>query len=785
MKPARWLPAALLCLGVAHADPAPSAWDSDAALREHAAYFGAAALAEPDAAEAQAPLAPWAPDLLWGRLTTLAAAVPRTGLDPLVAAVAEAQRLPAPVARRVLAMAFAVFHTRPGAAPVCSTEAGLEACKARLRALLPDAERLYFESGRSALALFALYHAHVGLSFTAHRTTHAATEELPPTFAAFLDALDPVEGPPMLNLLLRDAFWPLHRHLGPFVARVDAAAPLPPGTRLLWAMVAAENGQDPGPALRAVWAALPATAADPLRRAVAAEILAAAGGWQGTAEAFTAFAASLPAALRAEFEAGPLPAGRFTLDTVEFDTEVLDLRPAMAVARALAGDAKTALRLVETPIVRPPDGAFLRVPAEDGPALVRARFGRDGRSTWDRVVDLTRHGGGDSPSLEGRLKREIVSRAGFLPGPGRWTAPPGPPDALTAGLAERLAAPALTVFREVEAPAPTADATLTEEPPDGLTLPPGFRALFAETRGGANPGVAVVATSRALDPTGEVTFGGYWRLESADAGLHWAPPLYLGLREVRPYALGLHGTVNQSAPAVGASIVLPARALPLEEASIRLPPVDLRFGPERPGLWLSARREDVARDADADGLTDLFEDRLGTDPRAADTDGDGLGDAADPSPLVARAPTRGFDDAVRVEVLRWLDADRSEGVVPGPGHDVRGVFQGSDAFAGAYFLRADRAAWRGVSLPGRRVVLLSADEVAAMDRRFGRSFVVRFEPILLDPRGQRALVRVDQGWTTSTLELKRVRGRWIVKVQAKLITGISEKGLKSPRKALG
>jgi hypothetical protein len=784
VKPARWLPAACFCLGVAHAAPAPAPWETDAALRESAAWFGHAPLAEPDAAESRTPLAPWSADLLWARLTTLAADVPRTGLDPLIAAVAEAQRLSAPTARRVLAMAFAVFRSRPGVVPECSSEAGLEACKARLRALLPEAERLYFESGRSALALFALYHAHVGVSFTAHRTTHAATEALPATFAAFLDTLDPAEGPPLLNLLLRESFWPLHRHLGPLVARVSAAAPLPPGTRLLLAMVTAENGQDPGPDLRAVWAVLPALgASDALRRAVAAEILAGAAGWQGTAESFTAFAASLPAVLRAEFEAGPLPAGRFTLDTVEFDTEALDLRPAMAVARALAGDAKAALRLAEQPVGGPP-GTFLRVPANGGPALVRARFDRDGRGAWDRVVALTQHGGADSTSLVGRLKREIVSRAGHLPGPGRWTTSPGPPDALTAGLAKRLSAPALMVFREVEAPPPAADATITAPTSTALSLPPGFRALFVESRGAGHPSVGVVATSRALDPTGEVTFGGYWWLESADAGAHWAPPLYLGLREARPYALGPHAVPPQAAPAAGESIVLPAREQRLEEASIRLPPVDLRFGAERPGLWLSARREDLQRDTDADGLTDLVEDRLGTDPRAADTDADRLNDAVDPSPLVARAPTRGFDDAVRVECLRWLDADRSEGVVPGPGHDVRGTFQGSDALAGAYFIQADRAAWRGVSLPGRRVVVLSPEEVAAMDRRFGRTFAVTFEPILLDPRGQRALVRVNQGWTAATLELKRVRGRWTVKVHAKLITRMPD-GFKSARKALG
>jgi len=45
--------------------------------------------------------------------------------------------------------------------------------------------------------------------------------------------------------------------------------------------------------------------------------------------------------------------------------------------------------------------------------------------------------------------------------------------------------------------------------------------------------------------------------------------------------------------------------------------------------------EEVRKDTDADGLTDLVEERLGTDPQAADSDKDGLRDDVDPCPNAA------------------------------------------------------------------------------------------------------------------------------------------------------
>ena len=56
--------------------------------------------------------------------------------------------------------------------------------------------------------------------------------------------------------------------------------------------------------------------------------------------------------------------------------------------------------------------------------------------------------------------------------------------------------------------------------------------------------------------------------------------------------------------------------------------------------WIKIFPDDaeVRKDTDADGLTDLVENRLGTDPKIADTDKDGLPDDVDPCPNAAPRP---------------------------------------------------------------------------------------------------------------------------------------------------
>ena len=65
------------------------------------------------------------------------------------------------------------------------------------------------------------------------------------------------------------------------------------------------------------------------------------------------------------------------------------------------------------------------------------------------------------------------------------------------------------------------------------------------------------------------------------------------------------------------------------------------------GEWIKVFPDDptLRQDADGDGLTDLVEARLGTDPHKADTDGDGLNDAVDPCP---NAPPRELNDREKI-----------------------------------------------------------------------------------------------------------------------------------------
>jgi len=58
--------------------------------------------------------------------------------------------------------------------------------------------------------------------------------------------------------------------------------------------------------------------------------------------------------------------------------------------------------------------------------------------------------------------------------------------------------------------------------------------------------------------------------------------------------------------------------------------------------------EDVKRDRDADGWTDLEEARLGLDPRKADSDGDGVADGLDVCPKYAPSPMEGDDEEAAI-----------------------------------------------------------------------------------------------------------------------------------------
>jgi HEAT repeats len=67
----------------------------------------------------------------------------------------------------------------------------------------------------------------------------------------------------------------------------------------------------------------------------------------------------------------------------------------------------------------------------------------------------------------------------------------------------------------------------------------------------------------------------------------------------------------------------------------------------------------IGLDRDGDGLSDLVEERVHTDPERADTDGDGLTDPLDPAPNARSQRPLTENDAVTLAVLRqiWMTTD--------------------------------------------------------------------------------------------------------------------------------
>ena len=66
------------------------------------------------------------------------------------------------------------------------------------------------------------------------------------------------------------------------------------------------------------------------------------------------------------------------------------------------------------------------------------------------------------------------------------------------------------------------------------------------------------------------------------------------------------------------------------------------------GVEMQFALEEIERDSDGDGWTDLEEGRIGTNPHAADTDGDGIPDGRDVCPLYPAPGARAADDSATI-----------------------------------------------------------------------------------------------------------------------------------------
>jgi len=171
----------------------------------------------------------------------------------------------------------------------------------------------------------------------------------------------------------------------------------------------------------------------------------------------------------------------------------------------------------------------------------------------------------------------------------------------------------------------------------------------------------------------------------------------------------------------------------------------------------------LTRDSDGDGLTDLAEARLLTDPAAPDTDGDGIPDGADPLPTVRESAADGHSPAA-LAIAAFVEEIKGAGgraFIEGVGAPLlccsaKNKTQGPEK---VLFFTGDRALFSALH-PSLRIVVLTHDEQKEAERRFGPFYPTDIQLFLLDRTGRHAFLIWSAGWQGGAVRVDEKNGAW-------------------------
>lgn len=355
---------------------------------------------------------------------------------------------------------------------------------------------------------------------------------------------------------------------------------------------------------------------------------------------------------------------------------------------------------------------------------------------------------------------------------GRGAGSGGSADRVGATIVRLLEAPRIVPFREIPlSPAfKPQEETSSEELLKVFSFPEKFAPVRAERQG--DEAVAIGA-SQDYDPVGELSRGAYWVIRSHDGGRTWGRPIYTGLRIQSPYVVR---RLSNAPLLAGDRLQVEVKVEELDTSSITFPPVGLRTKREHEGLLLQIPFADLARDSDADGLTDLAEERLVTDPQSPDTDGDGLLDGNDSLPQVPWSAVMDDGATALGAVLGRISGMKSMAIVheiPAPGDTLDDFMAraGRATLTGerTTFMVADRQDFRSL-LTTRPTVVLTAAELALAEKKFGPIFAYRLPLFVLDHEQRRGFVIWDASWVGGALKLRRSGSEWEVETVSDWIT---------------
>jgi hypothetical protein len=477
---------------------------------------------------------------------------------------------------------------------------------------------------------------------------------------------------------------------------------------------------------------------------------------------------SLPAEGRAIVSSAPAAEATVRSRGVERRIGTRDIRFTLAAAFILSGDARAALPLLSAPHPKKDDTEGVRNVAMI--AVLLAAIESPGGDAFDLVTDYLQHADVKATTLVDEVFDRVATRAGYavaskwrldtvtradeqlantermaLPGAAAALLPAcaassGRDDAISPAVARLLNRAPLVPFLEC-----AIDVNARSAQPDvlvnvrGSGFPSSFDVLRLEKRGDV---IVALASSQDVDPAGGFSAGGYWIVRSIDRGATWNRPLYTGLRIAQPYEAVIGSTLPMLRDD---GVRLAVTVTEIDGRTEQETAVDLKW-------------RDLERDSDHDGLTDLMEERILTDPNSADTDGDGLPDGVDPLPQVAFRQSSGDAAAIIAAVLeQYYGSEIAENAAR---HEIG---------TRTIFLAGDPADFAGLK-SRLRIIVMSDAEIDAASKKFGPTLATHLSPVIIDQTGTRAWVQLEGAGNGATYLLEKEDGKWTAEIVASWVS---------------
>ncbi|MBB3692006.1 hypothetical protein [Sphingomonas sp. BK580] len=309
-------------------------------------------------------------------------------------------------------------------------------------------------------------------------------------------------------------------------------------------------------------------------------------------------------------------------------------------------------------------------------------------------------------------------------------------------------------FIERPIPSERRDRTTGISPIGLAPLPEGFSLVRAERVGQR---AVAISVSQTLDPTGEISGGGYWVHLSADGGRQWAPPLYTGLAERFPYVVA----PSSRLPLIeGDTLTIAVDVAEIDTATITYPPVGLRTRRRARNLYLTLPIAELRRDSDGDGWTDIASHHLLLDSRRG-AGGTPFVVGSDLQSACTTTPSR--EQQARIGLLSKLLDPRGAAIVEPfdrPNNQIAiGTQRAAASASQPLFLLGLPEDYKCLR-PTRPMIIYSSKDIEALKRGVPDFHAFELPSIVFNRAHDRGFVRWSTGWAGGTYRMRWLSGKW-------------------------